>query len=270
MSIIKETIKYNSKDTYITIDLGINNSLIGYQQEIDEITEETKESLINSINDVEVRRFGYGEGYLPTIDFYFIDYNVRSGSRFNITNNGHYNQFPFTSDEINSNGSDLRNSFFIMEYYDSFDTYNQTKIGTTYITKIITNSTNTTPSYLLSLRNQFNKVYIPKSFINGIESNEITGYMKFSFYNAETGKIILFYNKDNEGSKTPEKYYTKININTNTMKWVFNQNNVSFYEEQSNSYIDRVNDTFSNFNNKKQIYPSGGTIFNPDGKYSID
>ena len=59
MSRISETIKFNNLDINLKISLGGNNDTIGSQQEIDNIVEITKQSLINPINDIEVRRFNY-------------------------------------------------------------------------------------------------------------------------------------------------------------------------------------------------------------------
>ena len=74
--LIKETIKFNSQDKLITINLGSNNKILGVQQEIDNLVEKTKSELINPIIDNEVYRFKYKPPYETTyLQFYFTSNN---------------------------------------------------------------------------------------------------------------------------------------------------------------------------------------------------
>ena len=72
MSIIKKTIKLNNNSSGATISFGLtgNNRLSGYQQEIDNLTEETKDDLINPAIDNEVRKFQY-DGDAINLVFFF-------------------------------------------------------------------------------------------------------------------------------------------------------------------------------------------------------
>jgi len=272
MSIIKEKIKFNNNSTGATITFGLstNNLLSGYQQEIDELTEDTKQELINPIIDHEVRR--YSHDGIQNIYFYFFkkirtvqptpDYN----NTFETIGAG------FTDDEIADYDDVVLNSFFIMDFYDTFDNNTQTKIFTTYLTQILDGGTGGTPVPTYTLWsgkvNQLYHQYVPKSFLDIQTGSTITGYTKFSFYNAKYGTLGLFYDNDSSaGLAIPETMYFKTYLYPNTMEWEFDRNILHPYElPPDNSYATKVNDTFENFENLQQVYPIGA--FNPeDGKY---
>jgi len=180
----------------------------------------------------------------------------------------------FSTEEISKNSSNMLNSFFIMELYDTYDPYTQTKISTNYLTKVLTTGYNNEPRYLVSApsNNQFNDLFLPVSFL---EANYgvsiITGYTRFSFYNAKTGRISLFYNSGNTSMLTPEKLYFKISINPLTKTWMFDNTNPTAVEIlPTNAYAERINNTINNTENKKQNYPVG-SIFNPNtGTYDVE
>jgi hypothetical protein len=192
MSIIKERIRLTGTGATITFGLSGKNRISGYQQEIDNLTEETKDALVNPIVDNEVRRFNYA-GSGPT----FI--------QFSFTNDGsnHYNTFfpnaaGFTVDEINSYDDNLRNSFFILDFYDSFDSYTQSKIFTSYLTKVLDGEDYLTmpiPTYKMDSNtvSQFYNWNVPKTYIDAHTGYTVTAYTKFSFYNAKYGFVSLFY-----------------------------------------------------------------------------
>lgn len=273
MSIIKETIKLNINNTgsTITFGLGENNHFSGYQQEINNLTEETKAEITNPIINYEVSRFRYG-GNEATIKFYLI------------TGTTYYNSFVngagFTQNEIDSRNLKLFNSFFIMDFYDSYDNNTQTKIFTIYQTQIISgNKSGETPipSYKIyhDTVNQFYNWYIPKSFIDEQSGSTITGYVKFSFYNAKYGTLALFYNKDNQSSTTPEKIYFKVKLDLTDLSWEFDYSgtnfppNVTAYQLSfNNKYSQKINDGIQNFDNKKQVFPSGNTFQTSGATYT--
>ena len=103
MSIIKERILFNNQDVVLKIDLGTDNRLSGYQQEIDGLTEETKEDLINPIIDYEVLRFSQKANIIRLFNFLF---DGQSSADF--TDAG------FTTSEIEDSDNVLLNSFFIL------------------------------------------------------------------------------------------------------------------------------------------------------------
>lgn len=266
MQIIKERIKFNNQDINLKISLSGSNKISGYQQEIDNITEETKDDLINPIIDNEVSRFSYvsGEG-LTFLNYHF----GTSLPSVNFTKAG------FSSSEIESGDNTLLNSFFILDFYDSFNSYTQTKIFTNYLTKVLGGQTQggtPIPYYIINSGyiNQFYHWYIPKSYLDKQTGTTVTAYVKFSFYNAKTGRLILFYNKDNDTLTTPELMYFKTTLNLTDMTWKFVLASayVRAYEVSSNSaYVSKANNTIENFDNQKQNYPDGNVFNTETGDY---
>lgn len=284
MSRISETIKFNNLDINLKISLGDNNDTIGSQQEIDNIVEITKQSLINPINDIEVRRFNYKPIIEPAnLQFYFVN-----------SNNEYVNNFinaGFTTAEVSSISTRILNSFFILELYDSVDPNTQSRILSTYLTKIL-GGTNTLPNYSITnaAKNQFYYLNIPLTFINKQNSSTINVYAKYSFYNAKDGSISLFYNKQNADNPslntTPEKMYFKIELDLINMTWSYITSNtyspyggydgdndtiitniVAYELSPYSAYVNRINNTVSNFDDKQQNYPSGNTFDNMNGSY---
>ncbi len=268
MQIIKEKIKFNNKDVVLKISLSGGNKISGYQQEIDNITEETKDELINPVTDNEVRRFSYISGGAgPTsLEFFFTPNNGAN----------HYNSFllgaGFTLDEINNYDTTLLNSFFVLDFYDSFSSYTQTKIFTNYLTKVLDGITKL-PTYRIytDTVNQFFHWYVPESYLDQYTGSTVVGYTKFSFYNAKTGVMSLFYNNDNDALKTPERPYFKTTLDLLNMTWRFlldDEPHALIYEyPRNNKYVDRVNDTIENFDNLQQNYPEGNVFDSETGDY---
>jgi len=274
MSIIKETIKLNINNTGSTIIFGLggNNHFSGYQNEINDLTEETKIELTNNIIDYEVTRFQYG-GNLVNLNFYLT------------TGLTYYNSFidgaGFSRNEVDSRNLKLHNSFFIMDFYDSYDNNTQTKIFTIYQTQILNGNEFDNiqiPSYRIyhDSINQFYSWYLPKSFIAEQTGSTITGYVKFSFYNAKYGSLALFYNKDNQSNTTPEKIYFKVKLDLSSLTWEFDYSGINFPPDVTayqlplnNLYSQKVNDGIQNFDNKQQVHPSGNTFQVSGGTYTI-
>jgi len=270
MYVKKERIKFNGDDMNLKISIGSNLEQVGQQQSINDLAKSTGESLINPIIDGEVRRFRYSvEDGGITMKFYFYLINYQNA----------FETAGFTTNEIMTGDLNVLNSFFIMDFYDTFDTYTQTKFFTTYLTKI-----GTLPNYLIDYSSDydFNQLYywnIPLSYLNKYTGDTITGYVKFSFFNSKTGKISLFYNKDNDDDivirKTPEKMYFKTVLDLVNQTWLidtpsFNNNyEMLAYELLPSTYVNRVNNTMNSFENKQQIYPSGNTFISKFGNYSI-
>lgn len=274
MFVKNEIIKFNGLDVNINISLGSILNQVGEQQAIDNLTQSVGESLINPIVDGEVRRFNYMDNSgAMTLNFFFY------------YNNQHQNTFiaaGFSDAEISKTNLRVLNSFYILDFYDTFDTYTQTKLFSTYLTKINDSSNiNKIPKYVIQLSNNLNQIYylnIPQMFIDKQTGNTTTIYVKFSFFNAKTGKIVLFYNKDNDDDvvirKTPEKMYFKVILDLINMTWKidtpsFNLNyNVNAYESPQSTYVDRIDNTVDKFDNMQQNYPSGSTFNSKFGNYS--
>lgn len=157
MPVIKETIKQNNLDVTLKINLGSGINLSGFQQEIDNLTELTKDELINPIIDNEVRRFQYkSENGAVNLTFYFSN-----------TPQPLFSHAGFSPSEIIVGSPIITNSFFIMDYYDTYDSYTQTKIFSTYLTQILS-GVNKQPNYKIysDTVNQFYSWYVPKWYVD--------------------------------------------------------------------------------------------------------
>lgn len=238
MSIETKNIKLNG--TTLNLKFSLNMSVQPYdnQESIDNLINTTTNELINPIIDTECRRF---RGDIPfTIGFTF-------NEGFDYFTTG------FTQTELN-------NSFFILDYYDSYNTNNQVRKFTNYLTKL-----NPYPVYPIdNTGNQLYYWYIPESYITEITENNITGYIKFSFYNAKTGTISMFYNADNELLTTSEKYFFRADLDISGRTWNIITSSfplVHAIEIPVNSlYNNRLNNTINSQIIGKQEYPPN-TIF---------
>ena len=280
MSIIKETIKSNGLDTSLRFSLGEGVCLSGYQQEIDNLTENTKTELINPVVDNEVRRFQYASTQGGPINLLF--YLSANGSIYQNSFSSYGGRF--TTPEINSRDSKLLNSFFILDFYDSYDNNTQSKIFTIYQTQILDgqkSGSTPIPKYRIysDTVNQFYNWYVPKSFLDAQSGLTVTGYVKFSFYNAKFGDVALFYNQDNADdptkNTTPEKMYFKVRLDLTAMTWIFDYVSNNFPPDArayqipfSSAYSQKVNADVQNFDNEKQVYPTGNTFQKTDGTYT--
>ncbi len=266
MPLMKETIRLKNQEISLKVRLGLHDAFTGFQQEIDNLTTITTNNLVNPVTDSEVRRFKHAINDATTLNFSFYNSALDSyGINFTIPG--------FTSVEVINKSLSAQNSFFILEYYDSFDIYEQNKIFTTYLAKI-----GNSPTYLISptSNSELYRWYIPISYINSQTGITVTGYTKFSFYNAKIGKLHVFYNQDNESEGTSLRMYfkTKLNLANNTWEiqtpsfassLTLNAKELKYTTYQQ--YTDRVNDTIENFENLTQDYPSGNTFNYLNGKY---
>lgn len=259
MSIIRENIKYLGSGMTLNFTLSSNDSFLGYQQEIDNLTQVVSVDLVNPEVDVEERKFKSLNSFFlaPNLQFQF----------FNIIFQSNFLAAGFSAEDIATQSSNILNSFFILDFYDTYDVYTQTKIFTTYLTKI-----GKTPTYIVSGYpfgiSQLYYWYIPVWYINAQTGSTVNGYVKFSFYNAIDGKIALFYNNANAALTTPEKMYFKAELNLVSKTWKFMTTSILAKQlTTSQQYNDRVNATVANFNNEEQNYPSGNTFNYIDGRY---
>jgi len=261
MSLIQEKIRSIGQDSSLRIALSTNDDFIGYQQEIDKLAEDTAANLINSINDVEVRKFKPNFNS-PVFSFYF-------------RNMINFNNAYFTDIEISGQSSNFINSFFILDYYDSYDTNTQQKIFTTYLTNL-----GFRPTYLINNKNQLYPWYIPISYTEQQTGTTCTGYTKFSFYNAKLGKITEFYNQINANippvSATTEVQYFKTKLDLINKSWeildmpIYPTHYINIIElTGSTQYNNRIDSTFVKYSDVVQQYPTGNTYDYKTNKYII-
>ena len=171
MPIIKEKIKYLGDSMNIKFNLGSDDNFLGYQQEIDNLTQVVSLDLVNPEIDVEERRF---ESHNPTeiatqLQFQF----------FNVIFQPSFYAAGFSNNDITSQSSNMLNSFFILDFYDTYDVNTQTKIFTTYLTKISVTPDYTAPEYNITKTNQLYYWYIPIWYLNTQTGSTATGYVKF-------------------------------------------------------------------------------------------
>jgi hypothetical protein len=270
MSIIKQKIRFNpslvgttgTTGTTLTgnsmnlmISLGSAINFIEYGEEIDNLTQFTALDLVNPVLDGEERRFKLNPLPNNTITLQFQFYSVPLSiylSSFLATG--------FTADEI-SGATNFNNSFFILDFYDTYDINSQTKIFTTYLTK-----KGTVPIYTIgaAVSNQLYRWYIPLSYINVQTGSTVTGYIKFSFYNSKTGMVTPFINADNISISTPERIFFKTQLDLVNKTWKIltaSYPNILIKELVNNTlYSDKVNNTVASMNNLQQNPPNGNTL----------
>lgn len=276
MSIIRETIKFQNTDLNIKFPLQGSGEFTGYQQEIDNYTVIKSGGLINEPTDGEVKRFKYLNSINnPRLDFHFL------------TNSGAYSRAyyaeGFSYDDISKLSNNYLNSFYIVDIFDTYRSENQTKIATTYLTKLYDNTQNydvgdddnlqiALSMYDIDLKSQLYYLNIPSTFINGRTSGSQTVYCRFSFYDAKTGKIVLFSNEPYSSSPSQLRMYVRgiIMFGTNDWYWEHGSENVTSLYEMYNSaeYIEKYNKTFDNYENLAQNYPTGNTFNYETGTYT--
>jgi hypothetical protein len=206
--------------------------------------------------DAEEKRFKFN----PDISGTTIQFKFSGSFQSNFINAG------FTQNEINQNSNNLLNSFFILDFYDTYNVNTQIKIFTTYLTKV-----GKIPTYLIDNdnKNQLYCLYVPISYISGQTGTTVTGYTKFSFFNAKSGTTTLFYNEDNENFTTPERLFfkTELNLTGNTWRIITASYPTIKAKEIVNNalYVNRINSTYDNINNLQQTYPTGDTLIQSGG-----
>lgn len=265
MLIKKEKILQRGLDVNIKINLGVGYDIIDEQEEINKIIDDKSIEFTTPPIDTEVYRYKHES------NIYSLKFKLYNKGTFSIS-------YPFTEMEINSRSNVILNSFFILDFYDTTNPYTQKKIFSGYLTKITSGEESGTQSYFkVKSDNQFYYLYIPQYFIDLHSDNDIWGYVKFSFYNAKTGKVSLFRRSDLNVNDVPNNMYVHTKIHGNKKKWGFykKSNNILVLDNNleltelvtSKLYNERVNRRVDNLIIKKQNYPDG-YIFNDDGTYT--
>jgi len=240
----------NGLDKSINIPLSYNISTVGEQDALDSYINKATNDSINESNDIEKFKF-------KNYDNINISFNY-SGITSYITN---YTAIGFINDDIIFNRTSYKNSFYIIDLYDSFNANTQNKITTNYFT-ILGNDTNSIYNISIAANKQLSLLYIPINIINSITGNTINYYIRYSFFNAKLGKLHLFYNNENVNMPTDEKYYYKVNINISNRSFNFVTNiaNITPLEVVNNNYIDKFNRSLDILPQKQQNFPSGNTF----------
>ena len=277
MQVIRETIRFNDTVSGNSINLNFtlssDDNLMEYQEEIDNLTQFTTLDLVNPPIDGEKRRFKFYDGTTPTINLKFLFYSTTLSTYVDT-----FFAAGFTPEEIIGSKANILNSFFILDFYDTFDVFSQTKIFTTYFTKVlqppmVLYGLNMVykPNYSIGANydNQLYYWHVPLSYVNTFTGTTAIGYTKISFLNAKTGKLTLFYNLDNESgdiSNTPEKMFfkTKLNLVNSTWNFITTSYPTITAKElrpiENPAVTNRANDTVATVNDIQQNPPTGSTF----------
>lgn len=252
MQIIKEKIVFNGNDGIVKIPLSSYDGFLGSQQEIDNLTDNMSKDLINPPIDGEKIKFTF-----KSINIY-----NKLDFRFNTPTPLFANSDAgFTEIELMRGSANVLNSFFILDYYDSYNQNVQSRIFTTYITKI-----GHFPIYIIGIHpnthelvnNQISNLYIPKWYLNKFTTRAI-GYAKLSFYNAKSGNTTLFYNNAFANYTTQLKMYFRVDLDLVHRTWRFMEviNNIVDARALTTSagYTARIDNTLTKQKNIKQVYP---------------
>jgi hypothetical protein len=255
MQIIREKVQYTGEDSIIKIRLNNDHSFFGHQQDVNSLVDATKSVLINPVFDEETRRLKLYPDDTRHITFAF------SGDNVSFLEDG----AGFTLDELTGGSKNVVNSFFIATLYDSYDPNTQTKLSTTYLTKI-----GTEPDYGLNrtVVNQFKYITLPQWFLDERTHDKFNIYLKLSFYNAKLGKLHTFYNNLYPNELSSRKMYFEIKIDPTNRLWVFTHTNIVASELlDSQEYLDNINSRISKSSNIIQSYPEANTFSYLSGKY---
>lgn len=273
-------------DINIRISLTGSNNFTGYQQEIDKLTNFNALDITNPVEDEEVRRFGHIDNNVTQIRFAF---HVPASNTFvsTLTESG------FQMGDIEISNSAIQNSFYIVDFYDSFDRYSQNKLFSNYSTKILGAGRRISDMnrsvYRINTTSQFYYTNVPVWFIEAAGSDEILNpyggssdiviiYARFLFYNAKTGTVFAFYNADNNLLTTDERYYVRTELNLSNFTWRFISPSVTSEDilqlreierPRNVKFNEKVNKTVDKFK-QETINPPTGNVFNDEtGTYDI-
>jgi hypothetical protein len=245
---LKYNFVYNNTENNIQIPLNNDFDFI----KSDEIISE-EDLVVDDFIDFEITKYTLSSN----IDFNFRFFN---GSIYN----SNFISAGFTSDEIEFSDKSYRYSYFLLQVYDTFDSKNQTLIHTGYVPiYLFPDKTQSVFNIQPSLKYyEFNNIYISNVF--NIINNQIL-YTKFSFFNAKTGRLQLFFNQSFTDD-TEEKLYYKITINKNNKTYSFNDTNIISSQFLNEEFINRINER-NKIENKSPLFTQGD-LFDIDGNYN--
>lgn len=257
---MKIQLKIGSNDKNIIIPMGGSANLLGYDDNVQALVGVETDSSINTTSDLEVRRFNFSGTSINAI------FNFWSGGTFN-----NYIQYlaPYEFSGLTSESEEARNSFYVMQVFDTFDEATQRKLHTGYFNgyDFLAKSSNLTTNYVTNNNNtEFISIYISNDFLAERNSVTIDLYVKFLFYSAASGKFYPFSRKSYSTTNKQEDVYRKITINTSTFKYFVDGNVFACYEIYNPEYSTLINNTVSSIPVQKPVYPSGNT-FTESGNY---
>jgi hypothetical protein len=247
------TLKITNNDQAINLPIVSVNNGLGYDDDVKSLISDETDNSINSVTDGEVRRI------LPdtsrTIQFQFWN-----GSTY-VTQ---VSPLDFTSSQYS--GQTARNSFYVIQVFNTSKEETQTKKHTGYFNGYDFAKTNLTSIYSFNEANEFSNLYLTQEFLDTTTGLTIDAYVKFLFYSAKSGKFHPFFNFNDPAVVTQDKLYHKITINKTTLRYSFTVNPIILRELNNTNYISLINETVSSLTVAKTTYPTGNT-FTQNGSY---
>jgi hypothetical protein len=245
------------------IKLNLKNGFDVYfdESDISLIAQTKEEERINPYLDSEKIRFKFEQ---PTPNL-LLSFSFRSGNTlsFNTT----YKHAGFTQTELNQNQTSFINSFYAMEVYDSVNSKIQNLLSTTYIKPITSNRYTGSTNIRFLTTDEQTKILIPKTFIAQQTGTSVNVYIKFSFYNAKTGKIIPFFDNLFIPKSGETIFYKLTQLNITGRTYAMNIGFLDSFKEFSNTgYTTNINNRFDNIQLKSLVFPTG-TTFTASGTY---
>ena len=259
----KEKILVSEEDINLQINLNAGFKINNQKEIVDNYARKKSEELINPLIDREIKNFKYKilteNGLIQNTRFemnFFAP--LKGGLDGNFINAG------YTQKEINEYSISLRNSFFILEFYDGFEFNSRTKILTQYFTKLNEIIKNWNHTFIEDV-NQLKILGIPRFFIKNKQKETL--YLRILFYNAKTGGIVPFSNNSYDGDNEEEKQFFKIQLDIKNETWSLYDNSIEGVEIVSQSLKDRLGRTNETLRMKSQSHPDGSRFNYKTGEY---
>lgn len=257
MCIMKRiSLKIQNNDQSMIIPIkGIGN-LLGYDDDVSAALTNETESSINEGNDSETRRILPEGNRSITFEFWNGSGYVNLVAPLELTG----------STAFNTAGA--KNSFYIIQLFDSFRDEIQSKKHTGYYNGFDFAKTNLNSIYSYNGDFEFTNLYVSQFLLDSMSGLTTSFYLKFLFYCAKSGKFYSFFNQNAPTVTTQEKLYYKINIDPNSLRYSFDPDysNLILRELRNPAYETFVNNTIQSIPIEKPVYPTGNT-FNNSGNY---
>ncbi len=257
---MKLRVQISTNDKTLTIPIISRTNPLGYDDNVSALVNSASDNSVNAGSDLEVRRFKRNNqfGELQGLTYRFF-----TGSTY-ATQLAPYD---FAANGLTKISNEVRNSFYLMQVYDSFDENTQTKLHTGYFNgyDFTTKSANLDSTYTATTEStEFLDIYISNAFLETLSGVTTRLYAKFLFYSAQSSKFYPFGRMENLVNQ--EDVYTRIDINPTTFKYSF-VDSVFVTEIVNPSYVELINNTVSSIPVQKTVYPAGNT-FTSDGEYT--
>lgn len=246
---------------HLNIDISQDFDFI-YDDNVESIINEELSKNINPIVDIEISKYK-----LDINDDFKISFVV-SGSNDYITST------LFNYDNIINLSPTFYNSFWIIDYYDTFNNQIQNKLYTQFYKperKIVNNILDSKISINFKdnnsiTNNDYSNIFIPNN--KNLSSNII--YLKFRFFCAKTGKIFNFKKLNLTNIYNEIDYYFQVTIDNISKKYYISTDDITFQPTFSN-YENILEQTNINNNNVPIINTNNnsdkGDFINTEGKY---